>query len=82
MLVTASVSVPAGILPGHQAMVGSRIPPSSVLPLKPRSGALTPRGVPPLSEVKITRVFSLNPSARTVSSTCPTLQSTSSTQSP
>ena len=50
-------AVPAGILPGHQAMVGSRMPPSHVLPLNPRNGAFTARGVPPLSEVKITSVF-------------------------
>ncbi len=65
MPVISSVAVPAGILPGHQAIVGSRMPPSHVLPLKPRSGALTARGVPPLSEVNSTSVRSASFSSRT-----------------
>ena len=38
MPVMASLAVPAGIFPGHHAIVGTRMPPSSVLPLWPRSG--------------------------------------------
>jgi len=78
---TASHDAPAGTWPGHQAMVGSRIPPSHVVVLKPRSGAFTARGVPPLSEVKRTSVRESSFSSRRVSSTWPTLQSTCSTQS-
>jgi len=65
----ASVFVSGAICPGHQAIVGTRIPPSQVLPLFPRSGLLTARGVPPLSLVKRTKVFSLSPNSRRVSST-------------
>jgi hypothetical protein len=75
------------ILPGHQAMVGTRTPPSQVLPLPPRSGPALPPSAPlmsqgPLSLVKTTSVFRSSFSSRSVSSTRPTLQSTSSTQSP
>ena len=54
----ASDCVPAGMTPGHQAIKGSRIPPSHVEPLYPLSGPLLrPRpAVAPLSEVKITKV--------------------------
>ena len=45
------------------------------------TGVFTAREVPPLSVVKITSVFASSFSARNVSSTWPTLQSTSSTQS-
>ena len=71
----ASLEVPAGILPGHQAMVGTRIPPSHVLPLFPRSGVFTERGVPPLSEVKMTTVFSSCFKSRKAWSTRPTARS-------
>ncbi len=82
--VMASVEVLAGIVPGHQASVQVRMPPSNVCPLPPRSGPLLDpcRRAPPLSEVKITSVRFSMPNARTVSSSSPTLESTSSTQSP
>ena len=84
---TASLTEPAGTWPGHQARVGTRTPPSQVEPLPPRSGPALPPSVPlmshgPLSEVKTTSVSLSSPCARKVSSTWPTLQSTSSTQSP
>ena len=68
-------------------MVGTRTPPSQVLPLPARSGFALPPSAPftsqgPLSEVNTTSVFSASFSSRSVSSTRPTLQSTSSTQSP
>ena len=54
--------VPAGILPGHQAIVGSRMPPSQVLPLPPRSRPAEPPcwlliSHGPLSLVKNTSVL-------------------------
>ena len=84
---TVSVDVPGAIRPGHQAMVGSRMPPSQVLPLAPRNGAALPPSLPftaqgPLSLVKMTSVRWSSFRSRNVSSTRPTLQSTSSTQSP
>ena len=86
-LITASQEAPGAILPGHQAMVGSRTPPSQVEVLPPRKGPATPPFGPslrhgPLSLVKSTRVRASSFSARSVSSTRPVLQSTSSTQSP
>lgn len=83
----ASHSLPAGTRPGHQAIVGTRTPPSHVLPFDPRSGPAEPPSTPftvqgPLSLVKITSVFSASPSLRIVSRIRPTLQSTSCTQSP
>src|SRR4051812_22540287 len=80
-LVTASHDPPAGTFPGQSAIVGSRIPPSQVLALNPRRGALLAERVPPLSEVNRTSVLSDRPSSRIVSSTFPQPQSTSSTQS-
>ena len=84
---TASQLVPAGIRPGQQAIVGTRTPPSHVLPLLPRSGPAEVKSFTgpthgPLSLVKITSVWSSSPCSRNVSSTRPTLASTSSTQSP
>ena len=84
---TAPQVVPGLMCPGHQAMVGTRTPPSQVLPLLPRSGPAvvaspTTLTQGPLSLVKITNVLSASLSRRSVSSTTPTLQSTSSTQSP
>jgi len=84
---TASLALLGAILPGHQAIVGTRTPPSHVLPLPARSGFALPPSAPftshgPLSLVKITSVRSVNFNSRRVSNTCPTLQSTSSTQSP
>ena len=42
-------TVPAGILPGQRAMKGTRSPPSQSVLLAPRSGALPPLPLPPLS---------------------------------
>ena len=58
---TASLTLFGAILPGHQARVGSRTPPSQVLPLPPRSGLALPPSAPltshgPLSLVKTTSV--------------------------
>ena len=80
-------SVPGAMVPGHQARVGSRTPPSSVQPLLPRNGPDTPPALPldahgPLSLVNSTSVFSASFSSFKAPNTCPTLQSTSSTQSP
>src|SRR5690348_10729438 len=82
LAVTASQVAPAGILPGHQAIVGSRMPPSNVLALNPRNGALLAARVPPLSDVNNTSVRPSSFNSRSLSTTRPTLQSTSSTQSP
>src|SRR4051794_34415700 len=84
---TASQALLAAILPGHQAIVGSRTPPSQVLPLPPRSGPASPPSFPcvsqgPLSLLKTTNVLLLSFKSRKASSTLPTLQSTSSTQAP
>ncbi len=51
--------------PGQRTMHGTRMPPSHVVPLAPRSGALLPPSTPrdPLSLVKITIVSSSSPSA-------------------
>lgn len=68
----------AGTVPGHQATVGARMPPSQVVPFRPRKGAFTEPLEPPLSEVKTTRVSSASPNSRTASRIAPTLQSTSS----
>ena len=71
---TASLVLFGAILPGHQAIVGTRTPPSQVLPLPPRSGFALPPSAPlmshgPLSLVKITSVFSCSFSSRSVSRT-------------
>src|SRR5262245_42452932 len=54
---------PAAILPGHRAIIGTRRPPSYIVPLLPRyfpmllkNSSVGPR-TPPLSEVKKTMVF-------------------------
>ena len=69
MLVISFVVLAGGIFPGHHAIAGTRIPPSQVLPLNPRNGLFTDRGVPPLSDVKITSVLLSSFSSRSVSST-------------
>src|SRR5436309_14475163 len=80
--------VTAGLIfPGHQAMPGSRIPPSQALPLPSNKGPAEPPTSPlfsqgPLSLVKKTKVFPASFSRRSVSNTLPTLQSSSSTTSP
>jgi hypothetical protein len=80
-------TVPAGILPGHQKIVGTRMPPSKVAPLAPRRGPADPAcssksDQGPLSLVKMTRVWPSRFRARSVSTTRPTLASISSTTSP
>src|SRR5688572_33368444 len=84
---TASHVAPAGTRPGHHAIVGTRTPPSKVEPLPPRSGPASPPSLPllsqgPLSLEKRTSVLPSSFSSRSSSSTRPTLQSSSSTQSP
>ena len=61
------VTTPAGTRPGHQAMPGSRMPPSQVEPLPSRKGPAEPPASPsishgPLSLVKKTRVLRSKPS--------------------
>ena len=82
-LVMAAVELPAAMRPGHQAIVQTRMPPSSVLPLPPRSGVLFAPWFtgPPLSLVNTTSVRPSSFSSLRTSSTHPTLQSTSRTQS-
>ena len=84
---TAPHTLPGAILPGHHASVGTRTPPSQVVPLPPRKGPALPPSGPlmsqgPLSLVKMTSVFVSSCSSRSVSNTRPTLASTSCTQSP
>src|SRR5689334_4140205 len=76
---TALLTLFGAILPGHHASVGTRTPPSQVLPLPPRRGKALPPSAPltshgPLSLLKTTSVFSANFSSRRVSRTRPTLQ--------
>ena len=59
------------MVPGHQAMAGSRWPPSHTWPLKPRSGLFEPRGHAPLSEKKNTSVRSASPSSRSFATMAP-----------
>ena len=73
--------VPAGIRPGQRMIQGSRTPPSRLVPLLPENGgAGRPAG--PLSEVKITRVFSSKFCSRSAAMIWPTDQSISSMASP
>ncbi len=70
---TASQTLPGAIFPGHHATVGTRTPPSHVLPLPPRKGNALPPSVPlishgPLSLVKTTSVRSSSFSSRRLSS--------------
>ena len=85
--VTASHVLPGAMWPGHQAIVGSRTPPSKVPPLPPRNGPASPPFLPcvsqgPLSLVNTTSVFSVSFNSRSVSSVWPVLASASSIQSP
>ena len=87
MLASSVQTLPALILPGHQATQGSRMPPSQVLPFPPRSKPAEPPlsfmiSQGPLSLVKSTRVRSARPRLRSVARIWPTLQSSSSTTSP
>ena len=84
VLVSAPLLPPAGILPGQRTTQGTRMPPSSVRPLRPRRGRLLPcfSRFEPLSEVKRTSVFSSMPSAFNALKISPMDQSISCTQSP
>ena len=62
---TASLVLFGAIVPGQRAIVGTRTPPSQVVPLPARSGFALPPSAPlisygPLSLVNTTRVFSDN----------------------
>ena len=74
----------ASILPGQRAIIGKHMPPSMVLPFAPDKGRLDPpfRRLDPLSEVKITKVFSVRLSRSKVSRISPVDQSISSIESP
>jgi hypothetical protein len=72
---------PAGILPGHQARVETRMCPSYLGPnLPPLKGPLLVFPAPPLSFVKRTRVSLSIPCLRKVSRTLPVLASISETR--
>ena len=62
----ASLVRPGATWPGQRTMHGTRMPPSHVDPLAPRSGALLPPSTPrePLSLVNTTIVDSSRPRAR------------------
>ena len=75
-VMSSSFTTPAGIFPGQRMTVGSRMPPSNVLPFLPLSGAAFPIAGP-LSEVKMTTVFSSIPFFFRASRICPTDQSIS-----
>ena len=84
---TSAHSRPAGTLPGHRAMHGTRIPPSNVVNFPSRRGPAEPPALPlesqgPLSEVKTTRVCSSTPCSRSAARIRPTDQSISSIVSP
>ena len=71
--------------PGQRMMQGTRSPPSSVLALMPRQGALLPPSVPlrePLSLVKTTSVLSASPRRSSASISTPVLQSMQATAPP
>ena len=53
----SSRDLAGGSLPGHEATNGTRSPPSHIVLFWPRSGALPPLPLPPLSEMNITSVF-------------------------
>ena len=69
VLTTAAVVVPALTRAGHLTISGTRMPPSYSQPFPSRNGPLYVAGVlgpsvvasPPLSELKITSVFSVEP---------------------
>src|SRR6266850_4972092 len=81
------VTIPPLILPGHQAIAGSLMPPSQVLPLPSNNSPADPPAIcllshGPLSLVKNKKVLEASLSRRKASITRPTLQSSSSTTSP
>ena len=83
--VTASQVVPAGMWPGQRMMQGTRCPPSHVVALVPRQGALLPPSSPfrePLSLVKMTSVSSSMPSSRSLCISTPVAQSMQATAPP
>jgi len=67
---------PGSIVPGHQAMAGTRLPASKSVPLVPRNGVYPQSGYTschaPLSVVQMTSVSCSMPSSRTLSMTTPT----------
>ena len=74
MVTAISRQMPGLIFPGHQAMPGSRMPPSQVEPLPSRNSPAEPPcslkvNHGPLSLEKNTTVFSAMPSSFSVSST-------------
>ena len=72
-------SVPTGIFPFHWMMAGTRWPPSRTLPFLPLRGEAEPT-LGPLSEVKMTMVFSSRLSSLSLVMILPVLQSISSTE--
>ena len=72
-------TLPAGILPGHRIMAGTRNPPSSAVPLPPANGVCPPSGhvkfSAPLSVEKAMIVFSSRPLSLTYFMTEPTMSS-------
>ncbi len=70
---------PAGILPGHRIMAGTRNPPSSAVPLPPANGVFPPSGhvkfSAPLSVEKAMIVLSSRPLSLTYFRTAPTMSS-------
>jgi len=53
----ASDVLPGAIRPGQRAIMGTRIPPSHVVPFMPRRPPVLPPNQGPLSEVNTTSVF-------------------------
>ena len=70
---TRPVREPGLIRPGQTAHVGTRSPPSYIVPLPSRTGPLSaPTPVwPPLSLLKITSVLSARPASFSAASTWP-----------
>ena len=68
----SSETIPAGIRPGQRIRKGTRTPPSNMSPLRPLSGPESPAPPAPLSETKITIVWSLSAYSSKRSSTRPT----------
>ena len=70
---------PAGMWPGQRAIIGTRMPPSMIVPLPAANGVLPPSGQVkfsvPLSVVNTTIVLLSSPSAFSLSITPPTTSS-------
>ena len=81
-IVGASTTRPAGSTPGHEAISGTRMPPSSGMPLRPRSPSALPWNHGPLSLVKTSSVSSRRPRSASAFTISPTLASSSATESP